>query len=155
MTSSAPSDFTSSRFFVLVTGRELLDCRPHGLDHAGEIAAKDRLPRPAKAEDGATHQLEATAAAAVGLARSAVGARHRDGVDPDQDLVVPGERLFYVFDVQDVGASVPVVDDCPHRLRTLVRIAPMRLHDAGPDSFHLTSSCSYLVDTDRGLNWAV
>src|SRR5207248_4259493 len=93
---------------------ELLDCRPDGLDHAGEIAAQDRLPRPAKAEDGATHQLEATAAVAVGLACRAIGARHRDGVDPDQDLVVPGEGLFYVFDVQD--ASGP-----PYRSKTTAR----------------------------------
>src|SRR5439155_12774153 len=97
-----------------VPGRKLLDCRPDSLDHAGEIAAKDRLPRPAKAEDGATHQLEATAAVAVRLACRAIGARHRDGVDPDQDLVVPGDRLLYVFDVQDVWTSVPVEDDCSH-----------------------------------------
>src|SRR5205814_6979171 len=60
--------------------------------------------------------------------------RHRDGVDPDQDLIVPGDWFIYLFDVQDVGASVPAAYDCPHRLRTLVGIASVCAGTAGPDS---------------------
>src|SRR5207253_2619784 len=44
-------------------------------------------------------------------------------MDPDQDLVVLGDRPLDVFEPQDLRRPIPVVDNCPHYAANLTAFA--------------------------------
>ena len=91
----------------VVTDAELADGCAHRFDLARQLDAQRAPLRPPKAADEAPEER---------MGRTNVGVRlgDRRGVDPDQDLVVPGDRSFDLLDSEDLRRTVAVLDDGFH-----------------------------------------
>ena len=91
----------------LVAGLELLYVLPHRLDLPGELRSQDGLPRFRDPEKQAPHQTEARRH--LETSRPPIARRYRGRVDPYQDFVVLGCRLFHLPELDNVGRPIPFV----------------------------------------------
>jgi len=95
-----------------VTGLERHHPATDRLDVAGKLLPEHGLSRPADAEGQADRQPDP--GGEVESPQLAVGRPDRRGADPDQDLVIPGDRLGHVPERQDVRRSVGGAHDRSH-----------------------------------------
>ena len=97
-----------------VADSELGDRRADGGNLACQFAAEDALLWAAEAADRAAEEHDGWTTPAVGFTRRTVGAVDRGGVDPDEDLVVFGDRTLDLFQSLDLWWTVPVIDHRSH-----------------------------------------
>src|SRR6202165_788549 len=89
-----------------VADRELTDRCSDCHDLSRQLAAEDRLPRPAKARDQATDEGDGKTAAPVCFTSVAVQPVDRRGVDLDEQFVLPGDGPLDVFEAQNIRQYV-------------------------------------------------
>ena len=107
----------------LVADGELPHAGADGFHHSRELAAEDPPPWSADTKDKAADEGDGMATASVGVASRAIQPVDRGGADPDQDFVGAGYRPLDVFQSQDVGRPVAVVDHGSHRTSLRLRLS--------------------------------
>ncbi len=104
----------AGRTEYVVTHRELVDGCADRCDLARELSAEDPLLRSAKSRDEAANHGDREPAATVGFTSGAVRSRYSSGADFDEDLVVLRDGPLDLFDVQNFGGPISVIDHCSH-----------------------------------------
>ena len=90
-----------------VTDLELGHVGADRIDLSGQVAAQNPPPWAPDTSGKAGHERRS-------FSQRAVGPAHRGCVDPDPDLVVLGHWRLDVFEPEDIGRSVPIVDHGSH-----------------------------------------
>src|SRR5450759_3340114 len=124
-----------------VTNRELGDRCADCCNLSRQLGAKYPLLRPAEAEEEADEER-------LAFTNSAVGPGHRRGVNPDEDLVLPGYGPLDVFEALNLWRPVPVIDNCLHWIPFSVAL-PSTVRTTFP-TFRCVST--YLVASIKSSN---
>ena len=100
----------------VVAHGELVDGSADGFDHSRQLAAEDPPPRSTDTKDDTADQRDRQTAASVGFTCGAIQSVDRRGVNPDENLVLFWDGPIHFFEAQDVGRTVPVIDNSSHEI---------------------------------------